>query len=173
MAENKPVESEKKSSKKLVLIVVLGVLLLAGAGAAYYFLMYKPAESNHDAERSEQIEQQSEISNAKQEEQGFYYALDAPLMVNFPPGSSARIVKVAVTVLVKDESSVATLKKHEPMIRNNLLMTISSIGADNMKTLEGKQELRATMLTEIGKVMEKMAGANTAKDVFFTEFVMQ
>ena len=41
------------------------------------------------------------------------------------------------------------------------------------KTVEGKKELRALMLSEIGKVMEKMAGKNSAKEVFFTDFVMQ
>ncbi|WP_054760165.1 flagellar basal body-associated FliL family protein [Methylomonas koyamae] len=59
------------------------------------------------------------------------------------------------------------------MIRNNLLMAISSLGADKAKTLEGKQELRAMMQQEIGKVLEKMAGKNTVKEVYFTDFVMQ
>lgn len=52
-------------------------------------------------------------------------------------------------------------------------MAISSLGADKAKTLEGKQELRAMMQQEIGKVLEKMAGKNTVKEVYFTDFVMQ
>jgi len=59
------------------------------------------------------------------------------------------------------------------MIRNNLLMAISAVGAEKAKTLEGKQELKTMMQAEIGKVLEKMAGKNTVKDVYFTEFVMQ
>lgn len=174
MAESKPVEGGKKSTKKVILIVVFILLLLAGGGAAYYFLIFKPAESGQETGiKPEAKQEEAKDTKVEQPEQEQYYALDAPLIVNFPPGSSARIIKVAVTVLVKDEPSVEVLKKHEPMIRNNLLMAISSVGADSVKTLEGKQALRALMLSEIGKVMEKMAGKNTAIDLYFTEFVMQ
>ena len=166
MAENKPVVAEKKSPKKLILIGFLILLLLNAAGAAYYFFVYKGADSvQADGNAGEQGK-----NNASKEEvePTAYYELEDPLIVNFPPGSSVKIIKIAVTVLVQGEARV-----EEPMIRNNLLMVISSIGADRVKTLEGKQELQAKMLNEIGKVMEKMAGKNTAKDVYFTQFVMQ
>jgi flagellar FliL protein len=77
-------------------------------------------------------------------------------------------------VLVKGEASVEILKKHMPMVRNNLLMAITSIGAEKAKTVEGKKELQALMLSEMGKVMEKMNNnKNPVKDVYFTDFVMQ
>ncbi len=175
MAESKPVEGGKKSTKKVILIIALILLSLAGGGGAYYFLIHKSAESGQETGTKTQAKQEKakDTKDVEQPEQDQYYALDAPLIVNFPPGSSAKIIKVAATVLVKDEPSVEVLKKHEPMIRNNLLMAISSMGADSLKTLEGKQALRTLMLSEIGKVMEKMAGKNTAKDLYFTEFVMQ
>ena len=173
MAESKSKEGEKKSSKKLILIIAL-ILLLVGGAAAYYF-MYKPTGTESQDIRAKEVAENNQKDSGKQEEAEpeFYYELAEPLVVNFPAGSSAKIIKVALSVLVTEEASVESLKKHEPMIRNNLLMVISSIGADKVKTLEGKQELRAMMLTEIGKVLEKMTGKNTAKDVFFTEFVMQ
>lgn len=173
MAETKPVEGEKKSSKKLIMIIAL-ILILGGGGAAYYFLMYKPAESeqSQNGDDKKEIEKENDSANEEQESEVYYQLID-PLVVNFPPGSSARIIKIALSVLVKGDASVENVKKHEPMIRNNLLMAISSIGAEKAKTLEGKQELRAMMLSEIGKVLEKMTGKNTAKEVFFTQFVMQ
>ncbi len=170
MAENNPEATEKKSYKKLIFIILLVQLLLIGAGAAYYFLVYKSDSPSQQEKGSSAGEKNGEKEAV---EQDAYYALEDPFIVNFPSGSSARIIKVAVTVLVQGEANVEILKKHEPMIRNNLLMVISSIGADRVKTLEGKQELQAKMLSEIGKVMEKMAGKNAAKDVYFTEFVMQ
>lgn len=169
MAESKPHEGAKKSPKKLIMIIVALLLVLGMGGAAYYFLIHEPAAER--VQKSAGDERAEQKKPAEQPE--VYYALGSPLLVNFQPGSSAKIIKISVTVLVTDEAGVEVLKKHEPMIRNNLLMTISSIGADKAKTLEGKQELRAMMLSEIGKVMEKMAGKNTAKDVFFTDFVMQ
>ncbi|MDD2761585.1 MAG: flagellar basal body-associated FliL family protein, partial [Methylomonas sp.] len=132
---------------------------------------YKPGSTEQSVSEGKQADKNGD--QKVEVEPDVYYEISSPLMVNFPPGSSARIIKVAVTVLVQGEASFEILKKHEPMIRNNLLMIISSIGADSMKTLEGKQELQAKMLAEVGKVMEKMAGKNTVKDVYFTEFVMQ
>jgi len=59
------------------------------------------------------------------------------------------------------------------MIRNNLLMTISTQGSEHLATRDGKQALRAEMLEEVGEIMEKMTGKNEVVDLFFTTFVMQ
>jgi flagellar protein FliL len=167
MAESHSENEVKKSPKKMILIIAVAVLLI-GAIAGGYFYMKKGGEAEHTSE-----EQKEEAEHEAAVEPDVYYALPSPLIVDFPVGGSAKIIKISVTILIKGEANVAVLKKHEPMIRNNLLMAISAVGAENAKTTEGKEELRASMLTEIGKVLEKMAGKNTAKEVYFTEFVMQ
>lgn len=175
MAETEAKEGEKKSSKKLIMIIAIVLVLIGGGAGGYFFLMNKPADAEHaekEAEsKAEEEHKEAEPEDPAQAEQ--YYELSAPLLVNFPPGSSAKIIKVSLTVLVKGEANVEALKKHEPMIRNNLLMAISSVGADKANTLEGKQELQGMMLSEIGKVMELMTKKNPVKAVYFTEFVMQ
>nr|WP_305888676.1 flagellar basal body-associated FliL family protein [Methylomonas sp. SURF-2] len=175
MAETEPKSAEKKSVKKLIIIITAVILLLGGGAGAYFFLMNKPADSAQTDKKSETTKAAEEARKEEEDptlaEQ--YYELSDPLLVNFPPGAGAKIIKLSVTVLVKGEAAAAALKKHEPMIRNNLLMAISSLGADKAKTLEGKQELQATMLTEIGKVMELMTKKNPVKAVYFTEFVTQ
>lgn len=174
MANDKPKEGGKKSPMKLFLILAIVLLLLGGGGAGYYFFLYRPAESGEHAPAGADTKDQKESADkAEDHEPETYHSLNMPLLVNFPPGSSAKIIKISVAILVRGETGVDVIKKHEPMIRNNLLMAISSIGAEKAKTKEGKQELRAMMLNEVGKVMEKMAGKNTAKDIYFTEFVMQ
>jgi flagellar protein FliL len=171
MAETPSIE-EKKSSKKLFVIIAIVVLLLGASAGGYFFFMHKP----DDTKQSDGGGKQDKEETTKAEEvvePEVYYDLVDPLIVDFPPGSSAKIIKISVSVLIKGESDVEALKKHEPMIRNNLLMLISSVGADKVKTIEGKKELQAMMLSETGNVMEKMTKKNPVKDVFFTEFVMQ
>lgn len=177
MAETQP---EKKSSKKLIVIIAIVVLLVGGGGAGYYFFMLKPAEgehAGHDEKPAEEAHAEPAHEEAAKHEEvaepDVYYSVPAPFLVNFPPGSSAKVIKINITLLMKGEAGVAAFKKHEPMIRNNLLMAISSIGVEKAKTTEGKKELRGLMLEEAGKALEKMAGKNTAKDLYFTEFVMQ
>ncbi len=159
--------TEKKSSKKMMIIVGLVVLLLAGAGGGYYFMMGDETET--DEEQVEEVVEEEDDTAVEE----VYYDMSKPFIVNFPKGSEARLIQVSVSLLVKGEDAVVALKKHEPMIRNNLLMSISAKGAKNLKTKEGKEELRADMLKEIGEVMEKMAGKNKVKNLFFTAFVMQ
>lgn len=183
MAEAHAKEEGKKSSKKLIVIIVAGVLVLAGAGA--YFFLNKPADAEHkeadgkhgkDEHKEEHKEEPAHEEDADHEkvvEPDVYYNLPTPLLVNYPSGSSAKVIRISLTILTKGEASIEAMKKHEPMMRNNLLMAISAVGAEKAKTLAGKQELKAMMQAEIGKVLEKMAGKNTVKDVYFTEFVMQ
>lgn len=173
MAETPPVE-EKKSSKKLIIIIAIIVLLLGAGAGGYYFFMVKPADAEQNASADKQDKAEADKSETDENiEPEVYYEMLDPLIVNFPPGASAKLIKISVSVLINGESDADALKKHEPMIRNNLLMLISAVGADKAKTLEGKKELQASMLSEIGKVMEKMTKKNPVKDVFFTEFVMQ
>jgi len=117
--------------------------------------------------------EQTEELVEEEEKEEVYYDLEKALIVNFPKGSGASLIQVSVSFLVKGSETIDALKKHEPMIRNNLLMAISGLGAENLKTQEGKEQLRATMLAEVGKVMEKMTGKNTVDNLFFTTFVMQ
>lgn len=178
-------EEPKTHSKKKLLLMILFALLLLGGGAAggYFFFMHKLAEQGagehgkHDDTSAEETKHAEEAAETAKHEEvvepDVYYPVPAPFLVNYPPGSSAKVIKISITLLVQGESSVAALKKHDPMIRSNLLMAISSVGADKAKTSEGKNELRALLLAETGKVLEKMAGKNTVKELYFTEFVMQ
>lgn len=184
MAETESKDGEKKSSKKLIVIIAIVVLLLGGGAGGYFFFMHKPAGDEH-GKHDEHGEKKAEESHPAEEEKAdeheqdpaahaeVYYQITEPLLVNFPPNASAKIIKISVTVLVKGEANVAVMKKHEPMIRNNLLMAISSVGADKAKTLEGKKELQTMMQNEVGKVMELMTKKNPVQAVYFTDFVMQ
>lgn len=167
MAENEVEEGEEKKSSKKIIIIGLVVLLLAGAGGGYYFFMGNPEELEGE-QTEEVIEEEEEGANEE-----LYYNMEKPLEVNFPKGSGANLIQISVSLLVKGEETVEALKKHEPMIRNNLLMAISAKDPKNLKTVEGKEELRDEILKEISKVMEKMTKKNKVMNVFFTTFVME
>ncbi len=169
MAENESDEGEEKKSSKTILIIALVVLLLAGGGAGYFFMGGDPAEGE-EGEQTEQVEEEPEEEGANEL---LYYDMEKPFIINFPKGSGARLIQVSVSILAKGEESIEALKKHQPMIRNNLLMMISGKGAKNLATQEGKEGLRADMLKEVGKIMEQMTGKNKVDNIFFTSFVMQ
>ncbi|HHE65322.1 MAG TPA: flagellar basal body protein FliL [Bacteroidetes bacterium] len=168
MAENEMEDGEEKKSSKKIIIIAALVLLLAGGGAGYFFMAGDPTAPEEGEQIEEVVEEEEEGANEE-----VYYELEKALIVNFPKGSGASLIQVSVSLLVKGQDTVEALKKHEPMIRNNLLMAISGQGAENLKTREGKEQLRTTMLDEITNVMEKMTGKNKVINLFFTTFVMQ
>lgn len=169
MAENELDDGEEqKSSKKMIIIIIAIILLLAG-GAGYYFMTGDSSVT--DDETVEEVKEDGEDENETVED--IYYDLLKPLVVNFSKGSSARLIQVSVSLLVKGEDTLEALKKHQPMIRNNLLMIISTKSSDSLMTSEGKQALRTEMLKETGSIMEKMTGKNKVNNLFFTTFVMQ
>lgn len=169
MAESEEVEGEKKSSKNIIIAAIVLVLLLGG-GAGYYFMAGNDAEANE--EKVEEVEEPEELE-ADADNEEVYYDLSQSLIVNFPKGSGASLIQVSVSLLARGVDTVEAIKKHEPMIRNNLLMAISAKGAGNLRTREGKEALRVEMLDEVGKVMERMTRKNKVDNIFFTTFVMQ
>ena len=163
MAENElEAGEEKKSSKKLIIIIAIVVLLLGGAGGGYFF-MNSEAEGETD-QVEEVVEEQKEL---------IYFEMSKPFIVDFPKGSAARLIQISVAILVEGEETVEALTKHEPMIRNNLLMLINNQDPGELKQSAGKDKLQEEMIQEVGEILEKMSGSNHVQEIFFTAFVMQ
>lgn len=156
----------KNTSKILIIIIVVLLLIIAGGGA--FFMM-----GSEESTEIDEVSQQSPEKEQSAADEFVYYEVEQPLRVNFPKGDGASLIEVKVAFLLNHEDVAEDLEKHQPMIINNLLMAISAAGADQLQTAEGKNKLRAAMLAETGKVIEKMTGKNTVREVFFTAFVMQ
>jgi flagellar protein FliL len=161
---------EKKSSKLLIIIIVVLLLIIVGGGVAFFLMGTDDAASTDTEEMVEKVKEEPAEEISKEI---YYYEMEQPLRVNFPKGESASLIEVRIAFLVKDESTQDGLKKHQPMLVNNLLMAISAAGANGLQSKQGKDELRKKMLEETGKVMEKMTGRDRVREIFFTAFVMQ
>ncbi len=175
MAEESENTEEPKSSKKMIIIIGAVVLLLAGGGGVYFFM--SGDEPVTEGENAGQAQKEAEAADEDEEEGAekvlSYYELDQPLRVNFPQGSRFSLIEIRVSFMIEDPEAEELLKKHKPMIVNNLLMAISAAGSDKLATKEGKQELQKIILDDVNKVMKKMTGKERVKNVFFTRFVMQ
>jgi flagellar FliL protein len=167
MAENnqEAEQGEEKKSSKMLIIIAVVVLLLAAAGGGYFFM--SGDETTEDG--ATQVEEESEEPAVE----SLYFEMDKAFIVNFPKGSHARLLQVSISLLVEGEETVAALKKHEPMIRNNILMLMSAQDTSELKEIAGKEKLRSKMLEEINNTMKKMTQNSKIKELFFTAFVMQ
>ena len=102
-----------------------------------------------------------------------YVPIDPAFTVNFRGGAGARYLQVAVEAMTREPDVEAQIKRHMPVIRNDLTLLFSSKSARDLSTIEGKETLRAETLASIQKVLETETGKPGVEAVYFTSFVMQ
>lgn len=165
MAQMEQDNAAEKPSKKplIILIAAIIVSLAAGAGGMFFYMKQQIA---HEVEAACEEPEREPIKTV-------YYELSKPLVVNFPQGSSVRLVKITISLSAEDETTIGVIKKNEPMLMNNLLMLISGQNTDSLKTHDGKVALRDAIYEDVATTLEKMSPGAEIKEVFFTTFIMQ
>jgi flagellar FliL protein len=154
-------EAAPAKSRKKLFIIIGAVVLLAVAGGAGWFMM-KPSHADKKA------------AEAAQHVEPIYVALDPPFVVNFESGGLVRFLQVTVQVMTEDAATAELLKKHDPVIRNGLLMLFSGQSYATISTKAGKEQLRKSALAEVRRLIASQRGKGEAvKDLYFTSFVMQ
>jgi flagellar FliL protein len=150
--------------RRLPLIIALAVVVLGAAGgAAWWFLGRGGAEQGADG-----------AAAAAPLAEPIYVALDPPFVVNFEAGGQVRFLQVAAQAMTRDPAVAELLKRHDPMVRNSLLLLLAGQSYESIATREGKEALRHRALEEV-RAVAKAQGGDGAKveDLYFTSFVMQ
>lgn len=162
-------EKVEKKSKVLLYVIIALVLVVLGMGAGMLYFMGvfggKSGGGKSEAAHHEEPPAPPKIP--------LYVALDRDLLVNLPVGSEARLLQVGVTVLTYSPEVEAILKKHMPMLRNNLSLLLAAQDAAVVRKAEGKQALQAKILEEINKVVRQQAPDAAIEQIFFTNFILQ
>ncbi|QSA97643.1 flagellar basal body-associated FliL family protein [Methylococcus sp. EFPC2] len=168
-------EKTKKSSKGIILAVVGTIVLtLAVVAGTLYFLGIFPPKEHGSSERAQAGAEGSHEEAAKASHPLVYLPLTPPFTANFKGDPEVRLIQVEITVAATDKAVLDTVTKHSPMIRNNLLLLLSSQDPAVLKTAEGKETFRGQIKESIKKVVVEQSDKTTGVDeVFFTGFVMQ
>lgn len=174
MAEAAPAPSAEKkpgSPMKLVIVIIVGALLLVAVSIGGVFFMMKSmgmlgaggAAGGHAAADS----------HAKNEP-AIYFPLEPAFVVNFKEGNRTRFLQVTMEVMARDPHMIEEIKKHMPLIRNNLLLLLGSQKAEDFQTSEGKEKVRTQALEEIKKILtEETGNIKNVEGLYFTSFVTQ
>ena len=186
------VEGEQKSNKKkpwlmIGVIAMVSIFVLSGAiGGTVYFMSRgahkaPPASAktkNAKAEEADAEESASSTDAGSEAKDGKpapanYVSLDPPFVVNFEGNSAARFLQISVEVMSRKLEYAEHIKKHMPVIRNNLVLLFGSQTYDKVSTLKGKEDLRQKALSEVQKILEEETGDTGVEALYFTSFVMQ
>ena len=174
-------ETEAKPSnlKKIILFATAGIVVVGLAvGATLYF----SGVIGGDAPAAEMSEEGMEEDAAKEEvadssEEAttatVYHKFKPAFVVNFEDKGKLRFLQIDLSVATKIPAVIDALTTHEPVIRNNLVLLYSSKTADELNSIEGKEELRKQTRNTIQKIMKENIGKPGVDEVFFTGFVVQ
>lgn len=176
--------NEKKGGNKTLIFVVVGILLLNGIGVgAWIFLSGGDGESASSENKKEKV-----LGPLT------YLTLVPEFIVNFGPGSKVRYLQVDLQISTREEASLETVNTYRPVLRNDILVLLSGVHFDDLKSRSGKEILQKKLLNTINKVVNNAMHPNAAKDkstvesesgaalemvagpienVYFTSFIMQ
>jgi flagellar FliL protein len=150
-------------TKKLVILGAAALVLLIGVGLAVFLLV-----GGDDA-----AEDGEEAAPAIDESDPVYVKLDPVFVVNLPPGGPADMLQVAIQVMTRHPSVIATLRDNDPMIRHHLLNLLEQQDGDRLLTLEGKEALQTAVRDLLGEQLAALEEPGQIANVYFTQFVMQ
>jgi len=80
-----------------------------------------------------------------------------------------RYLKVTIQLEISSEEGKAVIGKLKPQLRDTILLILSNQTFDDIKTMEGKLELKQVLLSRINNVLD----GEIVKQIYFTEFVVQ
>jgi flagellar FliL protein len=159
----KPPRQEKGSIVIILLIVLIAMVSAIGIGGALYIA----GELDREAVAGEPI------VVAVKPKPPIYIPLEPPLVVNFERNGRIGFLQANVEIMTRELRVQEALAYHAPVIRNNLLLLLSSKGYTDVSSREGKEQLRKEALAEVNRVLLEQGVSLEAEDLYFTGFVMQ
>lgn len=163
-------EAPEWAPRRLILILVAAVGLLLGVSITLGLLVTGILPVSLIADAS------GELSSADTEQPlppPTYISLDPPFVVNIERPGRRGYLQVTIMVMTREPALADALQKHDPVIRNNLLMLFGSKQWQEIDGRDGRERLRHEALAEINLVLEENEAPGMLEELYFTGFVMQ
>lgn len=156
--------SSGPSMKMLIIILVVVQLVMFGGLAAFLMssgILHQESGSH------------GQVEKAASDAEAIYIPFEPAFTVNFGGANSSRFMQVTIEAMTHDKSVVEQVNKHMPVIRNNIVLLLSSQSVESVSTLEGKEKLRQEILTSVQNILKQRTGKPGIDEIYFTSFVMQ
>jgi len=154
-------EAKPKKSKSLLIIIVIIVVIL-GAGGFFGWNFFMRGEEGDEAK--------TQGPDSKKDQVSIVYPLKS-FIVNLMGKSRLgnRYLKVTIQLEISSEEGKAVIGKLKPQLRDTILLILSNQTFDDIKTMEGKLELKQVLQSRVNNVLD----GEIVKQIYFTEFVVQ
>jgi len=159
-------EQPKKSKSKAPIFIIAFLVILIAGGAAAVFVA-KPAFLFGKGEKKGPAEETTQENPAsKPMEVGPLMDLDA-FMVNLAPGSVRKMLKISVSLELRNESTAEEAKKRMAVIRDRIILLLTTQRDENFDRKE--DEIKKELLRRLNVIL----GEGAVKNVYFTDRIMQ
>ena len=165
-------------SKKMMIIIIIGVVLLliigvfGGLFATGFFDDETEVIEQVDGENGDKAtKKDADAEDVKQEL--IYWPLEPAFVLNFEGKSKARYMQIGLEVVMTNNKVSAGVKKHSPVIRNEIVLLLSGQKYEEMVTPDGKEQLRAELIEVINGILKERKIKKGITNIYFTSFVMQ
>lgn len=156
-------EEQGGGKKKLIIIIAAVLLLAAGGGAAFFFL-----SGSGETEGDEVVE---EAAVEEQPREPLYLDMKK-LLVNVEYEGRTHYVQAEMQLMSYDQAVIDQALRDRPAIRDRLIMLFSGQDFGALKTVEGKEALRASALATVNETLG-LTPPKVVEEVYFENFVLQ
>ena len=156
----------KKSPVGLILILVTMIIVLGVGG----FLGWNQFMKN-DAAGTANTKQSLEKASDKKDQTASIIVPLETFIVNLldRSGLGKRYLKVTIELEIAAGEGQDTITSHKTQLRDTILLLLSGLSLNEINTIEGKLDLKQSLLSRINQVM----GSGVVRRIYFTEFVLQ
>ncbi len=159
-------------TKLIIVIVVLQLVMFGGFGAFLHFSGALGGGGNHEAAAEKGSHGEEEA--VPEEAPPIYIALEPAFVVNFSEESGAsRFMQATIQVMTRDPEIEQAVATHMPVIRNSIVLLLSSLSVDDVAGIEGKEKLRTEVLEKVRGILKERTGKPGVEEIYFTSFVIQ
>jgi flagellar protein FliL len=156
-------ESEPKKGFPLN-IIIIGILAVCLIGGGLY--VWKGGLlAKFTGKKEASAEKQKEPEKS---EMGEIYELDT-FIVNLSGGAGNNYLKVKISLELNNTELKTEFEKRLPQFRDAILTLLSSKTIIEVKTLEGKSQIRAEILTTLNQYLK----TGKISNVYFSDFIVQ
>jgi flagellar FliL protein len=158
-AKGKDDEAAKGGKGKLIIIAVAALVLIGGGAGAFVFL-----SGGDDAE--------AEVAVVEELPDEPLYLDMKKLLVNLEHEGDSHYFQAEIQLMSYSKEVIEQAFRDRPAIRDRLIMLFSGQDFAALKTVEGKEALRAAALRTVNQTLE-LTPPNVVEEVYFENFVLQ
>lgn len=147
-------EEPKKPSKNLIIIIIIATIVLV-------LLIATIVTATFLTKKSEKVDVQTE--------EMLYLVPMREFLVNLLDYGGRRFLKATINLEVNNGTVTTEITAKETILRNYIINILSSKTFNDVKSVEGKNDLRKSIITKCNLILK----TGKVLNVYFNEFIIQ